>query len=76
MKKKVKLKMSDEKMVDENKVEEVEEEEAFVITPKGIAALAMLNTGLIYSLDDPLFDTFWDNFERDMIRLGYVHKEG
>ena len=43
-----------------------------VITPKGIATLAMLRTGLIQSTNDPRFEGFWQLFESDMERLGYI----
>lgn len=33
-----------------------ESEEKYVITPKGIATLAMLRTGLIQSTNDPRFE--------------------
>ena len=49
-----------------------ESEEQSVITPKGIATLAMLRTGLIQSTNDPRFEGFWQLFESDMERLGYI----
>ena len=49
-----------------------ESEERYVITPKGIATLAMLRTGLIQNTDDPRFEGFWQLFESDMEKLGYV----
>lgn len=48
------------------------DEELYVIAPKGIATLAMLRTGLIQSTDDPRFDGFWELFNSDMERLGYI----
>lgn len=48
-----------------------ESEEKYVITPKGIATLAMLRTGLIQSMNDPR-EGFWQLFESDMERLGYI----
>lgn len=44
-------------------------------TPKGIATLAMLRTGLIQSTDNPRFEGFWQLFESDMERLGYIHPD-
>ena len=38
-----------------------ESEEKYVITPKGIA-----------TLNDPRFEGFWQLFESDMERLGYI----
>ena len=48
------------------------EEERYVATPKGIALLAMLQCGLIQSIDDPRVDGFWCVFEQRMIRAGYT----
>lgn len=48
------------------------EEERYVIAPKGIAILAMLQCGLIQSMDDPRFEGFWTLFEGDMMRHGYI----
>lgn len=49
-----------------------QEEEKYVITPKGIAVLAMMQSGLIVHSDDPRFEGFWRMFEEDMKRLGYI----
>ena len=48
------------------------EEAKYMIAPKGIAVLAMLQCGLIQSMDDPRFEGFWTLFEGDMMRLGYI----
>lgn len=45
------------------------------ITPKGIAVIAMLDTGLILTTSDARIDKFWDIFEEGMRNAGYV-KEG
>ena len=53
-----------------------ESEEKYVITPKGIATLAMLRTGLIQSMNDPRFEGFRQLLESDMVRLGsYVYEQ-
>lgn len=49
-----------------------DKEKRYVITPKGIAALAMLQCGLIQNIDDPRFGGFWALFTSDMTRLGYI----
>ena len=49
-----------------------ESEEKYVITPKGIATLAMLRTGLIQSTNDPRFEGFWQLFEMAMERPGEI----
>ena len=49
-----------------------DEEERYVIAPKGIALLAMIRCGLIRDTGDPRFEGFWTLFEHDMIRLGYI----
>lgn len=52
-----------------------EDEERFVTTPKGIAVFAMLECGLIQSIEDPRVNGFWRMFEQDMRRSGYVVEE-
>lgn len=47
---------------------------AFCITPKGIAALTLLNTGLVDDIADPRIDGFWVLFESRMGKLGYVER--
>ncbi|MBQ6952127.1 MAG: hypothetical protein IJN44_11630 [Clostridia bacterium] len=42
-----------------------------VVTPKGIACLAMKEAGIIASTSDPLVDTFWDKFVELLTRHGY-----
>lgn len=51
------------------------EEERYVLTPKGLALEAMLQTGLVTSADDPRVDGFWTIFEASMKRCGYVQTE-
>lgn len=51
-----------------------DEEAIYQITPKGIAILAMLDVGLITSMDDKRFDKFWDKFCDGMINAGYVER--
>lgn len=48
------------------------DEKHYIITPKGIAVLSMLQTGLIQSSDDQRFEGFWTLFTNDMKRLGYL----
>jgi len=50
-------------------------EETFRITPKGIAALAMIQCGLIQSMDDPRLGGFWTIFSNDMQEHGFVLEE-
>lgn len=49
-----------------------EEEEYYVITPKGIFALALFEAGFIDSVDDIHIDVAWAVFEKYMKRSGYV----
>lgn len=51
------------------------QEEKWRITPKGIALLALIQTGLLDDSDDPRFDGFWTIFEAVMERHGYITKE-
>lgn len=48
------------------------EDERYFITPKGLASLAMLRTGLIESIDDPRLEGFWELFESSMYKAGYI----
>lgn len=50
-------------------------EERYELTPKGIAYLAALQTGLISSIDDPRIDGFWTLFETRMYEMGYVQDD-
>ena len=42
------------------------------LTPKGIATVCMLQSGLITSMDDQRFKGFWRMFCEDMERFGYL----
>lgn len=49
-------------------------EERYGLTPKGIAVLAMMQTGLVEDMDDFRIEGFWTIFEALMIRNGYVEE--
>lgn len=51
---------------------EDDSDESFCITPKGIAALTLVQTGLAFNIDDPRIDGFWMLFASRMEELGYV----
>ena len=51
-----------------------ENEEKFVLTPKGCFMVALSDSKVILSQD--LVDEIWDNFCRYMKRMGYVEEEG
>lgn len=42
------------------------------ITPKGLAAWNLLQSGTVDSLESPEIDAFWAGFEKDMIKHGYI----
>lgn len=46
----------------------------YQLTPKGIACLALLRTGLVESIEDPRIDGFWELFQTDMDALGYTQE--
>ena len=48
------------------------DEERYTITPKGIACMAMLQSGLVNSTNDPRIDGFWIIFEEGMKQHGYI----
>lgn len=47
-------------------------EEKYIISPKGIAVLALLESGLINDIDDPRANGFFTLFEAKMRQHGYV----
>ena len=49
-----------------------ENNERYALTPKGLANVAMLQTGLIDNLDDPRFEGFWSIFVAGMNEHGYI----
>ena len=53
----------------------MDDDERFVITPKGIAALALTKMGLVESVDDWRIDGFWAVFETKMRACGYVERD-
>lgn len=56
-------------------MEELEEqEERYVITPKGCACLALSQVG-ICEIDDPRIEPFWILFEKYMSNAGYIKEE-
>lgn len=61
---------------DEN-IEDVYEDDnvLYKITPKGIASVAMLQCGLINSIEDPRLEGFWTLFEAGMRNSGYIQEE-
>lgn len=38
-------------------------DESYFVTPKGLAFLAMLRTGLIETINDPRLEGFWQLFD-------------
>ena len=51
------------------------EEERYVITPKGIAYLSLLQCGLVTDINDPRIEGFWTLFEYGMRTGGYIKEE-
>ena len=49
-----------------------EDEERYVITPKGIFLLALTRTNLVESIDDWRVDAAWTIFELMMKQGGYI----
>lgn len=50
---------------------ECEEDELYVITPKGLAALCMIQCGLVDGFSDPRIEGFWTLFEHGMKNAGF-----
>lgn len=48
--------------------------EEYRLTPKGIAVIAMLQTGLVSDMDDPRIDGFWTIFKASMKGHGYIEE--
>lgn len=45
---------------------------SYKLTPKGIFAMALLDSQLVESVDDHQLEVAWELFELRMKRLGYV----
>lgn len=58
--------------MNENHMTKIENEERYVIAPKGIATLALLECGLVDSISDPRINGFWCIFEQGMMKGGYI----
>lgn len=54
--------------------DEDDDNAVYQLTPKGIACLALLRTGLVESIEDPRIDGFWELFQADMDALGYTQE--
>ena len=54
--------------------DEDDDDAVYQLTPKGIACLALLRTGLVESIEDPRIDGFWELFQADMDALGYTQE--
>ena len=52
--------------------EDYDENESFVITPKGIFLLALSDVGLIDNLHDRRANAAWKIFELSMEKHGYI----
>jgi len=52
-----------------------EEDEELMLSPKGIATLALLQVNLVNDGEDPRIDGFWTLFETMMRKSGYVSDE-
>lgn len=46
--------------------------EEYVITPKGIALLALIKAGAFANMTNSQFDMFWEDFEASMKQCGYI----
>ena len=49
-----------------------EEDEKYRLTPKGIATVALMQSGLVYDIHDPRIEGFWRLFEQDMRNSEYI----
>ena len=67
--------MKEHKSVENNYGEYNDDEERYVITPKGIACLSLLQCGLVTDINDPRIEGFWALFENGMRTGGYVKEE-
>lgn len=59
---------------DGTEADEDDDDAVYQLTPKGIACLALLRTGLVESIEDPRIDGFWELFQADMDALGYTQE--
>ena len=54
---------------------ECREEEVYTLTPRGCAACALVEAGLIKGCMDPAADLFFDKFQELMKKCGYIKEE-
>lgn len=50
-------------------------EEKYVITPKGLAWLALSQVGMLENTSEGQFEAFWVLFETSMTKAGYIVEE-
>ena len=48
------------------------EEEVYKLTPNGCATVALMDAGMVATMDDPRIDVFWQHFSELMERCGYI----
>ena len=63
------------KKKDKKKNKQKQDEECYVITPKGIAVLAMIKAGIYANITDEQFEMFWEDFDTSMEECGYIREE-
>lgn len=51
-----------------------DDNETYVITPKGIVSLCMVQCGLTDDINDPRIDGFFSMFESSMRTCGYIYE--
>lgn len=51
-------------------------DKTYKLTPKALAVLALMQVGLITSIEDPRAEGFWAIFEHDMTTSSYVREGG
>ncbi len=59
----------------EDELEDIPDDARYVLAPKGIATLSMLQSGIVTTWEDPRIDGFWTLFEQGMRQAGYVEDD-
>lgn len=54
---------------------EAREEVVYQLAPKGCAVAALMDAGLIETINDPRVDVFWEHFTAEMRKFGYIQEE-
>lgn len=62
--------------IDANELEDDDDDERYILTPKGVAVIDLYKCGLIEDIDDKRGELFYHEFIEGLKRLGYLEEKG